>query len=126
MIAKSISPISQRHVVRFSATMLAVFLCLRAVFAQPFTVEGPGVNPNDFRITTFASGLDFPLGMARLSDGSLLVGVSQGANFFNSTGELVRFADTNQDGVADGPGTVLYSSLLEAKARFASQATSFS
>jgi len=69
------------------------------------------VNPNDFRITTFASGLDFPLGMARLSDGSLLVGVSQGANFFNSTGELVRFADTNQDGVADAPGAVLYSNL---------------
>ena len=90
--------------------MLATFFCLRAA-AAPFTVHGPGVNSNDFRITTFASGLDFPLGMARLSDGSLLVAISQGANFFNSTGKLLRLVDANGDGIADGPGTVLYGSL---------------
>jgi len=49
--------------------------------------------------------------MAKLSDGSLLVAVSQGANFFSSTGELLRFVDTDQDGVADGGGTVLYTNL---------------
>src|SRR5262245_32321373 len=101
MSAESISPISRRDFNRFGV-LLPVFLCLQAVVAQPFTVQGPGVNPNDFRITTFASGLDFPLGMARLADGSLLVGVSQGTSFFNSTGRLVRFTDTNQDGIADG------------------------
>src|SRR5213592_715293 len=111
MIAKSNSLTSSGHIVRSAVMMFAAFLCLGTAFAQPFTVQGPGVNTNDFRITTFASGLDFPLGMARLSDGSLLVGVSQGANFFNSTGRLVRFTDTNQDGIADGPGTVLYSNL---------------
>src|SRR5262249_37294963 len=54
---------------------------------------------------------DFPLGMAELSDGSLLVGCSQGASLFNSTGKLLRFVDANEDGVADAAGTVLYSDL---------------
>ena len=111
MIAEPISPTSSRHIVRFAVTMLAAFLCLATTFAQPFTIQGPGVNSNDFRITTFASGLDFPLGMAKLSDGSLLVTVSQGANFFNSTGAVIRLTDTNADGIADGPGTALYTNL---------------
>lgn len=79
--------------------------------AQPFTVQGPGVNTNDFRVSTFASGLDFPLGMAELPDGSLLVTVSQGANYFSAPGRLVRLTDTNQNGIADGPPAVLYSNL---------------
>jgi glucose/arabinose dehydrogenase len=91
--------------------ILAAFVCLTANAAPPFTVQGPGVNSNDFRITTFASGLDFPLGMAKLSDGSLLVAISQGANFFNSTGAIIRLTDTNEDGIADGPGTMLYTNL---------------
>ncbi len=111
MSVKLTSPASWRRIARFAVTTLAAFLCLRTAFGQPLTVQGPGVNPNDFRITTFASGLDFPLGMARLSDGSLLVAISQGANFFNSTGRLLRLVDANQDGVADGPGTTLYSNL---------------
>jgi glucose/arabinose dehydrogenase len=82
------------------------------VAAQPFAVQGPGVNANDFRVTTFASGLDFPLGMAELPDGSLLVTVSQGANYFSAPGRLVRLTDTNQDGIADGPTSVLYSNLV--------------
>ena len=32
-----------------------------------------GVDPADFRVTTFASGLNYPYGMQQLSDGSLLV-----------------------------------------------------
>src|SRR5205809_5992350 len=111
MIAKSNSLVSSGHIIRSAVMIFAAFVCLGTAFAQPFTVQGPGVNPTDFRITPFASGLDFPLGMAKLSDGSLLVGVSQGANFFNSTGKIVRFTDTNQDGIADGPGTVVYSNL---------------
>ena len=79
--------------------------------AQPFTVQGPGVNTNDFRVTTFASGLDFPLGMAKLADDSLLITISQGANFFSSTGKLVRLTDADSNGVVDGAGTVLYSNL---------------
>ena len=60
----------------------------RALLA-PFTVGGdPSVNPADFRITTFVSGLNYPDAMLTLSDGSLLVGVSNpvgGTSYFNST-----------------------------------------
>src|SRR5437763_1322539 len=69
---------TRRQPARFALASLAAFFCLCNPGAAPFTVQGPGVNSTDFRVTTFASGLDFPLGMARLSDGSLLVAVSQG------------------------------------------------
>ena len=111
MIARAFWLNSDGHLPRLSVAVFAVCLCLPPGFAQPLAVRGPGVNANDFRITTFASGLDFPLGMAELRDGSLLVAINQGANFFNSVGRLVRFADTNLDGLADGPGRVLYSGL---------------
>src|SRR5262245_21942648 len=105
-----ILPITGQRAARFAAASLAALFCLRTA-AVPFTVQGPVVNSNDFRVTTFASGLDFPLGMAKLADGSLLVAVSQGASLFNSTGKLIRLVDANQDGVADGPGTTLYDNL---------------
>lgn len=77
--------------------------------AVPFTLQG--VNPGDFRVTTFASGLSYPLGMLELSDGSLLVTVVQNSNFFSSSlpSKLLRLTDTNGDGIADDAGTVLYS-----------------
>src|SRR5437660_11147990 len=108
MITKSNSLVASGHIVRSALMIFAAFVCLGTAFAQPFTVQGPGVNPNDFRITTFASGLDFLLGMAKLSDGSLLVAISQVANLFSSTGRLVRLVDANQDGIADDLGTLLY------------------
>jgi len=77
----------------------------------PFKVQGPGVNTNDFRVTVFAQNLGFPLGMAQLSDGSILVAVSQGTGFSSSTGQLLRLTDTNRDGIADGPGSVLFTGL---------------
>jgi glucose/arabinose dehydrogenase len=82
--------------------------------SQPFRLGGdPVVHPADFRVTTFASGLSFPHSMVPLADGSLLVGVSNptGGNYFASTGQLVRLADADNDGVADGPPTVLYDGL---------------
>ena len=85
---------------------------LSGVRAAPFSIQGPSVNPADFRITVFATNLYFPVGMARLSDGSILVGVSQGTSFWaGSIGQIIRLTDTNHDGVADGPGTVLYNGL---------------
>jgi glucose/arabinose dehydrogenase len=111
MIAESIVPTARRHAAWFALTLLVKCFCIYSVGAAPFTVQGPDVNSNDFRITTFASGLDFPLGMAKLPDGSFLVAVSQGANFFDSSGRLIRFVDTNEDGIADGPGTELYANL---------------
>jgi len=111
MIVQPFSTVTARPVPQLAFTLLAAFFCLQTPGAVPFTVQGPGVNSNDFRVTLFASGLDFPLGMAKLPDGSLLVGIAQGANYFNSTGKLLRFVDANDDGIADGAGTVLYTGL---------------
>jgi len=87
------------------------FICPGTAGAPPFTIQGPGVRPEDFRLTTFASGLSHPLGMVQLPDGSLLVAVSRGRTFWNSVGEVVRLVDADGDGVADGPGTVLFTGL---------------
>src|SRR6266853_6569296 len=92
---------------------LAALSWLSVAQAAPFTIQGPGVNATDFRITVFATNLSYPLGMVQLSDGSLLVAVSQGTSFWSSsfTGQLLRLTDTNHDGIADDAGTVLYSGL---------------
>src|SRR5688572_384557 len=84
------------------ATILTLLVCTPAGYSAPFSVQGPGVGTNDFRITTFATNLNFPLGMARLTDGSLLVAVSDGTSFGSGVGKLVRLVDADQDGVADG------------------------
>src|SRR5918912_2170176 len=99
-----------------SVVLLLVVLSLVAV-ANPavaqFTIGGdPRVNPNDFRITTFASGLNFPNGLAQLSDGSILVATSNPngkGTFWASSGELLRFTDNDNDGIADGAGQLMYS-----------------
>ena len=79
--------------------------------ASPFQLKGLGVNPADFRVTTFATNLDFPVGMAQLADGSLLVAVSQGTSFGKSSGQILRLTDTNHNGIADNSGTVLFTGL---------------
>lgn len=86
----------------FLSLLLAACLLTITRAQIPFSIGGPGVNPNDFRKTTFATGLNYPVGMVELSDRSILVAESNGASFFGSTsGSLVRYADTNQDGVSD-------------------------
>jgi len=96
---------------------LWVTILLATLFAQassegaPFTLRGPGVNASDFRVTPFATNLSYPLGMARLTDGSLLVAVNQGPSFFSAPGRIVRLVDADQDGVADAPPALLYSGL---------------
>lgn len=82
----------------------------------PFTVGGdPDVSAADFRVTTFASGLNSPYGMRQLSDGSLLVATNapnpNAGSFFNSTGQLLRLVDLDSDGVADGEPQVLANNL---------------
>src|SRR5438445_12770491 len=81
---------------------------------DPFAIGGdPRVHPEDFRITVFAQNLNYPYSMQQLADGSLLVGISRprGASYFNSVGELLRLVDADGDGIADGPGTVLFDGL---------------
>jgi glucose/arabinose dehydrogenase len=63
-----------------------------------------------FRVSVFATGLGYPTSMAQLADGSLLVATSDGGAswlskyiFASTSGALVRLADTNGDGIADGP-----------------------
>src|SRR5213080_1851076 len=94
------------------AAVLSIIAVADPAAAQ-FTIGGdPRVNPNDFRITTFATGLNFPNGLAQLSDGSILVATSNPngkGTFWASSGELLRFTDNDQNGIADGPGQLMYS-----------------
>lgn len=74
-----------------------------SVLPAQFVIGGdPRVNPSDFVITTFATGLNYPVGMALLPDSSIVVAVSTGTAYFSTTtGKLLRLVDTNGDGVAD-------------------------
>jgi hypothetical protein len=88
----------------------------RLLSFPPPAVVGPGVNPADFRVTEFATGLNFPTGLLTMADGSLLASINvpndpSNPNFYNTTGEVVRFTDSTGTGVADNAGTVLYNSL---------------
>jgi glucose/arabinose dehydrogenase len=98
-----------------TASFDAVFVTGTVNHPKPFAIGGdPSVHPANFRITTFATGLNYPHSMRMLPDGSLLVSTSDpvsGGNYYDSTGTLLRFVDANNDGVADGPAQVLYSGL---------------
>ncbi len=93
--------------------LLLLHLLTAPAYAALFSLQGPGVNPADFRITVLATNLNFPLGMVQLSDGSLLVAVSQPvtSSYWSSVGQIIRLVDADQDGVADGPAAVLYTGL---------------
>lgn len=85
--------------------------------AQPGDIalgSDPRIARAGISLTVFADGLDFPMGMVELPDGSLLVATStpDGSSFFSSTGALIRLTDRNGDGRADGAGTVLAGGLL--------------
>src|SRR6266496_4021556 len=83
----------------------------------PFQLASdPRIDPSQFRVTTFASGLPYTTAMQRLSDGSMLVAVNDptGGKYYASTGKLLRLTDTNNDGVADDAGTYLNTGLAGA------------
>ena len=83
-------------------------VCTTATAQVPFDITGPGVDASDIQMTEFASGLNYSVGMIEMSDGSLLVGISNGASFFGSnSGLLVRLADTDSNGVADQKATLV-------------------
>lgn len=103
------------HVARFQSwfgvwswVMLSLMVLFGSTANGQFDLQGPGVDPADFRVTTFASGLNFPVGMVELSDGSILVGVSNQNSFFgSSSGSILRLADTDNDGIADQQTTLV-------------------
>ena len=83
---------------------------------SPPAVGGdPRVDPSEFRVTMFATGLNFPHSIQQLADGSIMVGTSTpspGGGLFGSSGTLLHLVDGNGDGVADNsPGAVLYNGL---------------
>ncbi|MFO0915161.1 MAG: PEP-CTERM sorting domain-containing protein [Pirellulales bacterium] len=87
-----------------SFALFMAIICSIAVRADgqpPFAISGPGVDPAQFKITTFATGLNFPVGMTELDDGSIVVATSNGSYFGSKSGQLIRLADNNGDGVAD-------------------------
>ncbi|MDZ4800626.1 MAG: hypothetical protein SGI92_20910 [Bryobacteraceae bacterium] len=69
-------------------------------------VNPTAADPSLFRTTVFATGIPGSNSVVLLSDGSILANTSP--QFSN--GAIVRYTDTNQDGLSDGAGTVLYSS----------------
>src|SRR4051794_39958988 len=75
--------------------------------------DSPLIDTSALQVSVFAKDLDFPMGVALLPDESLLVGFSKPSNggYFESSGELRRLVDANNDGVADDAGTVLASDL---------------
>jgi len=105
---------------RLVRSLVALAVCvsgLVAASADPaaaqFTIGGdPRVNPADFRITTFASGLTSRTGWrgCRMAPSWWRRVIPWGGG---RTGprpaELLRFTDTNNDGIADGPGQLMYS-----------------
>jgi glucose/arabinose dehydrogenase len=99
-----------------ACALSAGLACAAAAHATPpFAVGGdPRVDPVDFEITTFASGLAYPTSLALLADGSLLVLTNvpdPGGSLFVSSGVLRRLVDADDDGMADDPGSVVYAGL---------------
>ena len=88
---------------RFALTLLAAAALLAAPADAQFSIGGdPRVNPDDFTITTYAGGLNFPVGMAELDDGSILTAVANGASLFGSgSGTILRLVDDDGDAIAD-------------------------
>lgn len=78
----------------------------------------PGGDPAALKVTTFATGLDFPTSAVDQSDTSILVGTTAPASgnsfttYYEGTGSVLRFTDVNHDGVADNnSGTTVISGL---------------
>ncbi|TWT66242.1 hypothetical protein Pla123a_47660 [Posidoniimonas polymericola] len=79
-----------------------IWLAGGVAWGQPVTLRGPGLESGQYEVTTFADGLNFPVGMTSLDDGSVLAAVSNGSSFFgSSSGSIVRLVDADRDGVAE-------------------------
>lgn len=82
--------------------LLLLLLLFTMIGKSQFTINGdPRVNPDDFIITTFAEGLNFPVGMDVLPDQSIVVIVTNEGFFGSTTGRLIQLIDADNDGVAE-------------------------
>lgn len=79
----------------------------------PALGDDPRLADAGLELSVFAEGIDYPMGLVELPDGSLLVATSdpQRGSFFSSVGSLLRLTDANGDGKADGEGTRLATGL---------------
>jgi glucose/arabinose dehydrogenase len=108
-------PRMRRHL--SGAVLVGGLMCQSASATTPpapFELAAhPRIDPAKFRVTTFASGLAYPTGMLKQSDGSLLVAINDptGGRYYASTGKLLRLTDADNDGVADDAGTYLNANL---------------
>ncbi len=99
-------------VARVAAFLVSVVVTASPGYAAPTLTLARPEDASRFRVTTFATGLSFPTSVAPLSDGSLLVGTSDGSSLWGSTsGRLVRLVDANGDGVADSAPQALATGL---------------
>lgn len=88
--------------------LLLVWLALIRLQAGPVLGSDPAIPPG-IQVTTFASGLNYPYGMYSMPDGSLMVATSNSSgSLFSSNLQLMRFQDADHNGVADGPGAVVF------------------
>lgn len=91
-----------------------LFTAVVVGLAQPVQLGNhPALDSANFRITEFAGGLNYPYGLQWEAPGTLLVATSRpnspGGSAFSSTFELLRFTDTDRNGIADGPGVPVFS-----------------
>ena len=96
---------------------LRLILCVAALNSSAYASMLFQTPPAGLRVTTFASGLNFPASMTTLPDGSLLVGTTAPAPqpgfaaYYFGSGQLVRFTDAANTGIADNAGAVVVSGL---------------
>jgi len=86
---------------------LLLFLFQSGICFPASVINTNAVDPNLFSVSTFTAGLQNPLGATHLADGSLLVG----AISISGNANLIRFVDSDHNGVADGPGSVAYTQI---------------
>ena len=95
----------------------SIFLVTAIPSSAGILISSPGGSAATMNFTTFATGLSFAIGMTSLPSGNVIVGTTTRPasvsasfeNYFYGSGKVLKFADANNDGVADGPAQVIYS-----------------
>jgi len=99
--------------------LMVLATTLSPLEAGPLLISSPGGGAATLTMTTFASGLNYPIGMAVVAPGQVIVGTTTpdaalsgtALGYLRGSGQLMKLTDANFDGVADGPGVVVFSGL---------------